>query len=111
MKPERIQDRFTILDGWVLIEEWCREQREYVITGFWTAFELADHLEACELVAEIGAIADVWCSTPEIEVLGNLVFVTVGSSKDGLIEEDFDFAEAIDRELGPAQRKKNLTEA
>ncbi len=108
MKPERIQVRYTLLDGWVLIEEWNRDTRRYEVTGMWTAFELADHLEACELVAEIGALADNWCSTPNIEVLGNVVFVTCGTSRDGLIEEDFDFAQAVDDELGNGQRQKSL---
>ncbi len=108
MKPERIQDRFVQLDGWVLIEELNRKTGNNEITGIWTAFELADHLEACELVAEIGIHADNWCSTPNIEVLGNVVFVTAGSPKHGLIEEDFDFAAAIDRELGTGQRQSTL---
>ena len=106
MKPERIQFRYTLLDGWVLIEEWNPHTRRYEIIGIWTAFELADHLEACEHVAAIGALADIWCSTPAIEVLGNAVFVTCGTSRDGLTEEDFDFAEAVDKELGPSLRQK-----
>ncbi len=108
MKPERIQFCYDELDGWILLTEWNPITREYEVTGIWTAFELADHLEACEHVAVIGAIADTWCSTPNIEVLGNIVFVTCGTSKDGLIEEDFDFAKAIDDELGTAQRQKSL---
>ncbi len=108
MKPERIQDLVDELEGWILLTEWNRHRREYEITGIWTAFELADHLEACELVPELGALADNWCSTPNIEILGNIVFVTCGSSKAGLIEEDFDFARAVDRELGTGQRQTSL---
>ncbi len=100
MKPERIQYRFTFLDGWVLIEEWNPVTRRYEIKGIWTAFELSDHLEACEHVLDLGKLADTWCSTPDIDVRGNIVFVTLGSSKEGLKEEDFDLAEAIDKELG-----------
>ena len=108
LKAERVQDRFLDLDGWVLLKKWNREICEEEPTAVWTAFELTDHLEACELVAEIGAIADTCCATPEIDVRGNVVFVTAKSSKDGLTEEDFDFAEAIDLDLGTGQRQKTL---
>ncbi len=108
MKPERIQFRFYPLQGWVLVKERNRETGKEEPTSIWTAFELSDHLEACELVGEIGVLADLNCSTPEIDVRGNIVFVTVKSTKDGLIEEDFDFAEAVDREIGTFQRQKTL---
>ncbi len=108
MKPERIQYRFTFLDGWVLIEEWNPEQRRYEVTGIWTAFELSDHLESCEHVLVLGKLADAWCATPDIDVRGNIVFVTLGSSKEGLTEEDFDFAETVDKELGYSSRQTAL---
>ena len=108
MKPERVQIRFMPLDGWVQQMEASQGlvgQEEPV--GIWTAFELADHLEACELVREIGEIADINCVAPEIDVRGNVLFVT--AKTDGVLTEaDFDFAEAIDRELGTGQRQKTL---
>ncbi len=108
MKVERIQFRFDPLKGWVLVKERSRETGKEEPTSIWTAFELSDHLEACELVREIGVLADLYCSIPEIEVRGNIVFVTAKSSKEGLIEEDFDFAEKVDREIGTGQRQKTL---
>ncbi len=108
LKAERVQFYFAQLVGWALIWDWNRETRQYEPTGFWTAFELADHLEACELVPELGILADKWCSTPDIQVLGNVVFVTCGSAKDGLFVEDFDFARDVDREIGNGQRQATL---
>lgn len=104
MKPERVQFRFENLDGWVLL----KEPHQTIVgkeepTAIWTAFEMADHLEACELVAEIGEIADTCCAWPEIDVRRNVVFVTARLS-----EADFDFAEAIDRYLGNGQRANSL---
>lgn len=104
MKPERIQDRFVILDGWELLtERHSRAFGEERPKAIWTAFELADHYEACELVPELGRIADACCVQPQIDVRLNIVFVTVD-----LTEEGFDFAEAVDRELGHGQRAKAL---
>ena len=109
LKPERIQFHFAELDGWSLVLEWNPDTRRQEPTSFWTAFELADHLEACELVAQIGVLADTWCATPDIEVRGNIVFVTCGSPERGLFVEDFDFAKAVDREIGHGQRQTALT--
>ncbi len=108
MKPECIQIRFEPLNGWILVKERNRETGKEEPASIWTAFELSDHLEACELVVEIGVLADLNCSTPEIEVRGNIVFVTAKSAEEGLIEEDFDFAEAVDREIGAGQRQMAL---
>ena len=108
MKPERIQIRFDPLQGWVLVTERCPETGKEVATSMWTAFEMADHLEACERVLEIGRIADRCCVTPELDVRQNIVFVTATTPKVGLTEEDFDFAEAVDREIGTFQRSRTL---
>ncbi len=108
MKPERIQFRFSLLVGWILLTKWIQETAREEPDTIWTAFEMSDHLEACELVLIIGRIADRTCATPDIDVRGNIVFVTCGSSKEGLTNEDFDFAEAIDKELGTAQRQPAL---
>ncbi len=108
LKPERIQIYFAQLAGWSMIWEWNPETRQDEPTGFWTAFELFDFLEACELVHELGVLADKCCATPNIEVLGNIVFVTCGWSKDGLLVEDFEFAKAVDREIGSGQRQTSL---
>ncbi len=109
MKAERVQDRFAPLDGWELV---MRPSRRYpgkeVPHYIWTAFELADHYEACELVGYIGEIADVNSVWPEIDVRGNLVYLTVKTPRVGLTERDFDFAEAIDRELGNGLKAKSL---
>ena len=108
MKPERIQIRFDPLQGWVLVKERNPESGKEEPTRMWTAFEMADHLEACELVVEIGRIADRYCATPEIDVRQNVVFVTATTPKVGLTDEDFDFAEAVDREIGAFQRSRTL---
>ena len=108
LKPERIQIFFQQLIGWVLLEEWNPKTRQEEPYGFWTAFELADHLEACELVVELGKLADIHCSSPAIDVRGNIVFVTCGTIRDGVFEEDFDFARAVDREIGTHQRQTTL---
>ncbi len=108
LKAERVQVRFDLLKGWVLIKERNPETGKEEPTRIWTAFEMADHLEACELVVEIGRLADKACATPEIDVRQNVVFVTATTPKVGLTEEDFDFAEAIDREIGTFQRSKTL---
>ncbi len=55
LKPERIQFYFLELMGWSLIMDWNPETRQDEPTGFWTAFELVDFREACELVAEMAA--------------------------------------------------------
>ena len=109
MKPERIQFRFSLLDGWVLDKE-SQAFGEEVPTAIWTAFELADHLEACELVHQIGQIADQHCVCPEIDVRQNLVFLRVTTPGVGLTDEDFDFAEAVDIEIGNGQRVNSLFE-
>ncbi len=108
LKAERIQIYFANLVGWVLLKEWNPETRQDEPYGFWTAFELVDHLEACELVAELGVLADKWCATPDIDVRGNLVYVTCGSEYEGLFIEDFDFAKAVDDEIGHYQRQTSL---
>ncbi len=110
MKPGRIQIRFDPLEGWVLVTKWNPEIREEEPTNVWTAFEMGDHLEACKLVAELGSIADTCDATPNLDVRGNIVFVTLGESKEGLREEDFDFAEIVDLELGLDQRPNALLE-
>lgn len=108
MKPERTQQRLSQLDGWVMVKKRSQNRSgEEVPNGVWTAFELADHREACELVREIGEIADRACTTPEIDVRRNVVFITARTN-DTLTEEDFDFAEAIDREIGNGLRAKSL---
>ncbi len=108
LKPERIQFLFQQLVGWVLLTQWNPKTRQDEPYGFWTAFELADHLEACELVMQLGKLADIWGATPGIDVRGNIVFVTCGTMRDGLFEEDFDFALDVDREIGPSQRQTTL---
>ena len=110
LKPERIQIFFARLIGWVLLQEWNPSTRREEPYGFWTAFEMSDHLEACELVAELGKLADIHCAEPEIDVRGNIVFVTCGSLRDGVVEEDFDFAMAVDREIGTMQRQTTLVD-
>ncbi len=108
MKPERIQDRFAPLTGWVLVTKRNPETGKEEPTGMWTAFEMADHLEACERVLELGRIADACCATPALDVRGNVVFVTAATPKVGLTDADFDFAEAVDREIGTFQRSRTL---
>ncbi len=108
LKAERIQVYFAQLIGWVLDWEPNRETGEREPSHFWTAFEMADHLEACELVAELGKLADKACAAPAIDVRGNIVFVTCGSPKDGLFAEDFEFATAVDLEIGIGQRQQSL---
>lgn len=107
MKAERVQFRYDLLEGWVLITS-TQRSRKAKPTGIWTALEMADHLEACELVPLIGKIADQHCVQPEVDVRRNYVFITAGNPKDGLSEADFDFAEAIDREIGPGLKAKSL---
>ena len=108
MKPERTQDRFKRLEGWELIPKGSQNLTgEEEPKALWTAFELADHQEACEMVPELGRLADRTCATPDIDVRRNIVFVTV-STGDSLTDEDFDFAEAVDREIGDGQRAKSL---
>ena len=97
MKTERVQFRASLLDGWVLLMQAVQGligKEEPV--AIWTAYDLADHLEACELVPQIGQVADKACVAPEIDVRGNVVFVTA-KTDGGLTEADFDFAEALDR--------------
>lgn len=111
MKAERVQFRFDPLEGWVL--EKAPNQtlvggQEEEAEAIWTVFEMADHLEACELVREIGKIADRTCACPEIDVRLNLVFVRATTPGMGLTEEDFDFAAAVDREIGNGQRASGL---
>ncbi len=108
LKPERIQFYFDELVGWVLVKELNPETGQQEPTSFWTAFELADHREACELVKELGVLADKACATPALDVRGNIVFVTCGSSSGALFVEDFEFAKAVDREIGTLQRQKSL---
>ena len=104
LKPERIQIEFADLNGWSLIKELNPETRQNEPVGFYTIFELVDYLEACELVAELGVLADKACATPDIDIRDNLVYVTCGTRDRGLFIEDFDFAQAVDRELGNGQR-------
>ncbi len=110
MKAERVQYRYSFLEGWVLVDDnnnqgvFAREEKPYI----WTALELADHLEACELVTQIGQIADRHCVAPQLDVRRNYVFVTVGREPEGLTDADFDFAEAIDEEIGPRQKASSL---
>ncbi len=108
LKPERIQILFVELVGWILLTEWNPETRKDEPTGIWTAFELHDHREACELVAELGKLADDWCATPDFDVRGNIVFVSCGPANDGLVIEDFDFAKAVDEIYGMQQRQTSL---
>ena len=109
MKAERVQDRFTPLDGWELIMRPSQTIRgEEEPDALWTAFEAADHFEACELVGQIGEIADVYCVRPQIDVRGHVVFLTAKTPKFGIAERDFDFAEAIDCELGRGLKAKGL---
>ncbi len=108
LKAERVQILFKHLVGWVLNWGLNPETLEDEATGFWTAFELHDHLEACELVLELGKLADRTCATPDLDVRGNIVFVTCGTEKDGVFIEDFDFAMAVDREIGTGQRQRSL---
>jgi len=109
MKAERVQERFAPLDGWELV---MRPSRRYpgkeVPHYIWTCFEMADHYEACELVGYVGELADVNSVRPEIDVRGNLVYLTARTPKVGLTERDFDFAESIDRELGNGLKVRAL---
>ena len=109
MKPERIQFRYATLEGWVL-EKRPQAFGEEEPNALWTAFELADHMEACELVFQLGRIADQHCACPEIEVRRSLVFVRATTPLIGLTEEDFDFAAAVDLEIGGDQRPASLLE-
>ena len=110
MKAERVQFRYSRLDGWVLVGEGGKgvsagEEKPYL----WTAYELADHLEACELVAQVGNLADRFCVAPQLDVRRNYLFVTLGRERpEGLIEADFDFAEELDEEVGPRQKANSL---
>ena len=108
LKAERVQYRYSFLYGWVLVDERGQGVFEGKEKPFiWTAYELADHLEACELVAQIGKIADRFCVAPELDVRRNYLFVTVGK-EEGLTDADFDFAEALDDEVGPRQKANGL---
>jgi len=107
MKAERVQFRYDDLEGWVLENEALTFGREEP-KALWTAFELADHLEACELVQQLGQIADQHCCCPEIDVRQNMVFVRVTTPGVGLTEEDFNFAEAVDLEIGSGQKTSTL---
>lgn len=101
MKAERVQFRYSFLEGWVLVSDTTQGlvagEKPYI----WTAYELADHLEACELVPVIGKFADRHCVAPQIDVRRNVLFVTLGKDPEGLTDADFDFAEVIDDEIGP----------
>ena len=109
LKAERVQERFAPLDGWELVHRPSRRSPGKEVPHYiWTAFELADHYEACELVGYLGEVADVNSVRPEIDVRGHVVFLTVKTPKVGLIERDFDFAEAVDRELGNGLKAKSL---
>lgn len=108
LKPERIQIFFRDLVGWSLLWEFNPETRQDEPDGFWTAFEMADHFEACERVAELGHLADKTCAAPDIDVRDNVVYVTCGTRDRGLYVEDFEFAKAVDREIGTFQRHTSL---
>ncbi len=102
MKAERVQFRYSFLEGWVLVDDTSNGLVAGEQPHIWTAYEMADHLEACELVPEIGMIADRHCIAPQLDVRRNVLFVTLGKdSPEGLTEADFDFAEEIDEEIGP----------
>ena len=107
MKPSVVQG-VDQLEGWVLGKvpnaSGFGEEEPAVL---WTVDELADHREACEMVREIGEIADVCCVAPEIDIRRNLLYVTVGR-EDGLIQEDVDFALTMDREIGNGPKQKTL---
>ncbi len=108
MEPQRIRFRFDMLQGWVL--DWVRGKEtsrtfaKEAPKAIWTVFELADFFEACELVHQIGRIADQHCSNPEIDLRGNLVLARVTTPGVGLTEEDFNFAQAVDLEIGDGQK-------
>ena len=78
-----------------------------VIIGGWTAYEMADHREACGLVGLIGEVADRCCVTPEIDVRRNIVFLTV-KTESGMTVEDFEFAKTVDFEIGSAHKARAL---
>lgn len=107
MKIERVQFDLSKLKGWVT-EAAPRSMKEEDPEAIWTAFELGDHLEACELVVELGVLADRYCCCPEIDVRRNIVFVRATTEGVGITQEDFDFALAVDRELGTGLRAKSL---
>ena len=109
MKVERVHEPETP-DGWELLTKWNHETGEEEATGLWTAYEMADHLEACEQVLAIGQLADRACARPEIDVRGNIVFLTVRTPGIGLIQEDMDLVKLVDRELGDGQRANALLE-
>jgi len=108
MKAERTQIRYDRLEGWVLDKETQTLGKEE--EALWTVFELADHLEACELVHQLGQIAHQHGASPELDVRRNLVFVRVTTPGVGLTEEDFDFAEAVDLEIGSGQKAAGMME-
>ena len=108
LRRKRGQLRFDLLQGWLPTTEWNEETGQEEPTGIWTAFEMSDHLEACELVREIGRLADAACASPEIDVRQNVVLVTATTPRMGLTEDDFDFALSIDREIGTFRRSKTL---
>ena len=105
LEPEHIRTELEALESWGLLEHFNRETRRNEPVGFWTSFEMADHLEACELVLELGMLADVACAAPDVDVRDNRVLVTCGTRYRGVSIEDFDFAKAVDREIGVGPRR------
>ena len=111
MKAERVQFRYSFLEGWVLVADTSQGLAPSEKPHIWTAYELADHLEACEMVPEIGMIADRHCVAPQLDVRRNVLFVTLGKDNpEGLTEADFDFAEALDHEVGPRLKASCLVQ-
>ena len=113
MKPSVVQGvRRLESNGWLLEKEvphmgLVGGEEEPV--AIWTAYELEDHLEACERVLELGYLADLCCACPEIEVRQRFVVVRVATPGVGITIEDIDFAETVDFEIGHAQKVRGLS--
>ncbi len=109
MKAERTQFDLSLLDGWVPINgSRASAIREQKIEGLWTALEMTDHLEACETVAELGRIAEPFSVTPDLDVRGKIVYVTIGAEHKEVTRAEFEFALEVDRQLGDGSKCQAL---
>ncbi|MCP3961884.1 MAG: hypothetical protein GY719_28920 [bacterium] len=113
MKPSVVQGVAELaLNGWLTEKEVPHQGLvggEEEPVAIWTAYELDDHLEACERVLELGWIADLCCACPEIEVRQRFVSVRVTTPGVGITDEDIDFARKVDFEIGHGQKLCGLT--
>ncbi len=111
MKPERTQFDISLLDGWTPINgSRAKAISEQKLEGLWTAFEMTDHLKACQLVAELGGIAAEYGITPDLDVRGTIVYLTVGTDKREVIAAEFEFALEVDRRIGDGHKCRALTD-